>query len=333
MHEYPRYQPLGPGARKRRRDPFLVRLFLLVGAIVMLAPIAFILRSGGGNTVQSGDLPGAAAALGAGNDAAGVVAGSSESTAAVPVSAAAASVPVATVPVVLVDAPVVTEPAAVSLTRPPRTTTFNCPSTYEVVFGDYWVAIAKAHQVTLDELLRQNDASAEQPLYPGRILCLPENATAPVVTAAAPKPAAAPRSTEASTTQPRRSTTTSPPTTASPTTTTRPAPTTTKPAPTTTEAPPSVHYGDGEIEAIIRAVWPDDLEDKALQVADRESSLDPQVRNYCCFGLFQIYYDKHRSWLADLGVQSAADLYDPQVNTYAAFVLYQRAGGWGPWGG
>ena len=80
-------------------------------------------------------------------------------------------------------------------------------------------------------------------------------------------------------------------------------------------------------------MWPDELEDKALVVANRESTLNPNVRNYCCYGLFQIYYETHKKWLVDLGVQSAEDLYDPQVNAYAAYVLYQRAGGWGPWGG
>jgi hypothetical protein len=57
------------------------------------------------------------------------------------------------------------------------------------------------------------------------------------------------------------------------------------------------------------------------------------VKNYCCYGLFQIYFDQHKSWLAQMGVTSAAQLYDPTVNANAALALYNRAGGWGPWGG
>ena len=33
-----------------------------------------------------------------------------------------------------------------------------------------------------------------------------------------------------------------------------------------------------------------------------------------------------------MGVDSAEDLFDPYVNARAAYMLYQRSGGWGPWG-
>jgi hypothetical protein len=36
--------------------------------------------------------------------------------------------------------------------------------------------------------------------------------------------------------------------------------------------------------------------------------------------------------LASIGVTSAAQLYDPQVNANAAYALY-RTSGWAPWGG
>ena len=32
-----------------------------------------------------------------------------------------------------------------------------------------------------------------------------------------------------------------------------------------------------------------------------------------------------------MGVHSVEDLYDPQLNAAAAYALYQRSGGWGPW--
>jgi hypothetical protein len=79
-------------------------------------------------------------------------------------------------------------------------------------------------------------------------------------------------------------------------------------------------------------VWPDDLEDTAIQIATRESNLIPTAHNSCCYGLFQIYYAAHKSWLASIGVTSAAQLYDPQVNANAAYALY-RTSGWAPWGG
>jgi hypothetical protein len=41
----------------------------------------------------------------------------------------------------------------------------------------------------------------------------------------------------------------------------------------------------------------------------------------------------HRAWLGDIGITSADQLYDPTLNARAAFALYERAGGWGPWGG
>jgi hypothetical protein len=84
---------------------------------------------------------------------------------------------------------------------------------------------------------------------------------------------------------------------------------------------------------IIRSVWPDDLEERALEIAWRESNHRSNVNNWCCYGLFQIHWTAHRSWLAGFGVTSASQLYDPTVNATVAYALYQRAGGWGPWGG
>ena len=38
-----------------------------------------------------------------------------------------------------------------------------------------------------------------------------------------------------------------------------------------------------------------------------------------------------KGWLAGIGVTSGDQLFDPRVNATAAYTLYQRAGGWGPW--
>ena len=99
---------------------------------------------------------------------------------------------------------------------------------------------------------------------------------------------------------------------------------------TTAAPPPTKTYTKAEVDAIIREVWPDNLEDEAVRIATRESNLSPGVRNYCCFGLFQIYYNVHKGWLAQMGVTSAEQLYDPQTNAYAA-LRHVPLGGWGPW--
>lgn len=84
------------------------------------------------------------------------------------------------------------------------------------------------------------------------------------------------------------------------------------------------------VEDIIRDVWPDDVEERALAIAYRESRFVPTAANACCFGLFQIHYAAHRAWLAAYGVTSPADLFDPTTNAVVALALYQQAG-WGPW--
>ena len=188
----------------------------------------------------------------------------------------------------------------------------NCAVQYEVRSGDYWLRLVDSADVTLADLLAANEATVDTPLYPGRIICLPAGATTP----AAPTP-----TTEAP------ATTQAPATTAPATTTpTTAAPTTTAPARDTSPAGPE------EIKQIIRDVWPDELEDRALEIAYRESRFDPRAKNYCCYGLFQMYWSVHRGWLADLGITSDQQLYDPRTNARAALALYQRSGGWGPWG-
>jgi hypothetical protein len=95
--------------------------------------------------------------------------------------------------------------------------------------------------------------------------------------------------------------------------------------------PPSRSYSAAEVEQIIRDVWPDEIEDHALLIARRESGLRPTARNRCCSGLFQIYYLANQKFLVSIGVTSAGMLLDPVVNANAAYAMYVRSGGWGPW--
>ena len=93
-------------------------------------------------------------------------------------------------------------------------------------------------------------------------------------------------------------------------------------------------YSSRQVEAIIRDVWPDDLEDRAIFIARRESKLQPMAvgnPNNCCYGLFQIYFRWHKQWLLMIGVTRARQLLDPRVNAEAALMIYRRNRGWGPW--
>jgi hypothetical protein len=128
---------------------------------------------------------------------------------------------------------------------------------------------------------------------------------------------------------------TTPPTTHPPTTKAAPATAATTQAPTTTttetqDAPPPNTYSKDQVEAIIRSVFPAQEADEAVRVASRESNLVPTVRNWCCYGLFQIYFKTNQKTLATIGVTTAAQLYDPTVNAQAAYLLFQRSG-WAPW--
>lgn len=179
----------------------------------------------------------------------------------------------------------------------------NCAVDYTVVAGDFWIRLAQAVGVDLNDLLETNSASASTPLYPGTEICLPEGATAP----------APPVANESETTEP-------PTTTNAPTTTVA-----------TTQPPATSPPGPEGIKQIIRNAWPDELEARALEIAYRESRYVPTAKNFCCYGIFQIYWNVHKSWLADIGITNDQQLYDPATNARAAYALYQRAGGWGPW--
>ena len=84
------------------------------------------------------------------------------------------------------------------------------------------------------------------------------------------------------------------------------------------------------VEAIIREIWPDDLEERALAIAKRESKLNPSVHNWCCYGVFAIYFDMGKNFLPQMGITSAEQLFDARTNITAAYKLYTLAG-WDPW--
>jgi hypothetical protein len=101
-------------------------------------------------------------------------------------------------------------------------------------------------------------------------------------------------------------------------------------ATSTTEAPMRKSWTKAQVEQVIRDVWPDDLEDHAIAIARRESNLIPTAHNWCCYGLFAIYFQVGKRFLNSIGVTSAAQLSDPVTNARAAYAMY-RASGWKPW--
>lgn len=331
---------------KHQRDPFFTRIAVLIGGIALLVPLAMIVRPvpDDATRVETEALPGAVAIVQPGATALVDVsttpppapptfpvfrADPAASGADAPTISADGSVkPNAVEAAAVTTASVAPSTTAAQTPVPPApttiatTTTISCPQRYDVVAGDSWSGIATAYGLGLGELLGLNGASASTPLYPGGEICLPAGAQRRVTTTAAP------------------ATTKAPSTTKAPPTTKAPAPATTKPPAATvpaTAAPattvPSRGYSNEEIEAIIRSVWPDDLEEKALKVAWRESTYRPTVRNSCCYGLFQVHWNAHKSWLDDWGITSASQLYDPTLNAQVAVAIYERAGGWSPWGG
>jgi LysM repeat protein len=186
-----------------------------------------------------------------------------------------------------------------------------CPSTYVAGPGDSWYRIAAAADITPTALFAENGANADTVIFAGDSICLPAGATMP-----SPPPTPTPTTTPPSTA----------PTTEPPSTTEAPSTTTTQPA-----APPA---SQAEVQQIIRDVWPDELEERALEIALRESNYIATAHNgTCCYGVFQLYWSVHWSWLDDFGIYTATDLFDADKNVRAAYGLYQRSGGWGPWGG
>lgn len=325
-------------------DPLLVRIgmTLLIGAL--LVPLALALRPTADDTIGAGT-PDVPAALVIADEPSATPSGSIPDQTASGVPASAAPEPTAPDPVEAVAASASetadsagSEPSAGVATSPRSSTDDtadvgdvtqsratsgtdaasvsaaaervvpDCPTTYVAGPGDSWYRIADAAGVAPSALLDENRATEHTVILPGDDVCLPAGATMPVQLTTT---TAAPAATQAPTTAPATT-----------------APATTQPP--VTSAPAS----SSEVQQIIRDVWPDELEEKALQVAWRESNYKPYVFNgSCCYGVFQIYWSVHVSWLDDYGINSSSDLLDARKNITAAYALYQRAGGWGPWGG
>ena len=168
-----------------------------------------------------------------------------------------------------------------------------CVGKYTVKTGDSWSGIAKKVGVKISELTAANGKTSRSTLLPGQELCLPQGA---VVASAVATPSTA--------------------------------------APTTTQPPkyvPTKTFTRAELEKFVRDAWPDELEDNAFYVVNRESNWNPLSRNNCCIGLFQLNWNSHKSWMSNYGVTDASELLNPEVNAKLAYVTWQRSGSWRPW--
>jgi LysM repeat protein len=315
-------------------DPLLRRAGALAIAIALLVPVALALRSGSDNpTVESAattaavvSVAPAIAAVPASSDTVVLAAAqaspapaaelSGATVATIDIDALPAAVPAHTeapksTQADVAAAPVTTPAVQATAAATPQTKVERAPAArptctkkYTVKAGDAWITIAKKSGVTVKELLKANGATATTAIYPGRDICLPASAATP--TAPAPAPA----------------------------TTVKPAQKSAAPKPATTTTAPYVaprSYSKAEVAQIIRDVWPDDLEDEAIRIATRESNLVPTAKNYCCYGLFQVYFSVHQRWLTQMGVTNGNQLFDPRTNALAALVLWNRSGSWAPW--
>lgn len=251
-------------------------------------------------------------------------------------------------------------------TTPPATAPPQSPApgatSYTVLAGDSLYGIARRLGISLSSLLSANGLTVSSVIHPGQRLTVAAGTSTPPPTSRPPATTRPP--TTPSTTRPP--TTTTPPAagtytiragdslygisrrlgvsftallTANGLTATsmiHPGQRLTVPTgagPTPPTAPPTTApntISTAEAERIIRQVWPDDLEQMAVDIARRESGLRPSAQNSCCVGLFQLYYDLHSWWLADLGITTRSALFDARANARAALALYQRAG-WTPW--
>ena len=168
----------------------------------------------------------------------------------------------------------------------------SCTS-FIVERGDSWSLLADYAGVGLSALLRANNATARTIILPGQKLCVPKGASFN-------RPgSAASESVRAEAAAPKL-------------------------------VVPKKRLSAAQSEAIIREIFPDKLERRALRIAQRESRLNHVAQSWCCLGLFQIYFGANKAFLGTLGITNPSQLLDARTNATAAYAMYQRSG-WAPW--
>ena len=172
----------------------------------------------------------------------------------------------------------------------------QCGAKFTVQLGDSWSLLADYAGVGTRELLQVNRANARTVIVPGDELCVPSGARM-----RRPAPVA----------------------------TTQPARRVSSPKPVVVVA--AKRFTVAQSTQIIRDVFPDALEKRALEIVQRESHANAAAYNFCCYGLFQIHFQAHKSWLATSGVTIPSQLLDAGTNARAALTLYKRSNSWAAW--
>jgi len=285
------------GYRRKRtwpmRHPVATRVLLLAAGFVLLAPLLRLATGGDGDTVRTQSLPGAA--IGADRILTGAST-SIEPDSAVASDSSATDLSSSSSDAVGTLPATVPSPAALGGNIEPSASATNvAPRTTPPTTGSTKVSTGTTVAATTRPTSGTTSSTAVK---------------STTVTSAKAKP------TTTTTAKPKV-----PPTTT----------TTAKPKPTTTTTVPRPTYGQAQVISIIRSVWPADLQDKALQIAWRESNDQPTAKNWCCYGLFQINATANAAMLRSMGV-TPDQLFDPLINSKVAYAMYLRSG-WAPWGG
>ena len=282
----------------RRRDPFVARL-LIVGVVVgLLVPVAMAV-GGGGNTPTPTGL-GGAAILEPGVDT------PLTETSFTPTSYIAPEIapeitpeiaPAVTPEITPAVAPIPEAESATQAVKAVVQAGPKCGGKFTVKAGDSWSLLGDYAGVATRDLLAVNKATIRTVIVPGDELCVPQGSRF-----RRPAPAVA-------TTQPKKVTSA------------------TKPLVIVA----AKRFSVAQSTQFIRDTFPDELEQRALEIAQRESRLNAAGYNWCCYGLFQIHFQAHKSWLASLGVSNPSQLLDAGVNARAALTLYKRSNSWAAW--
>lgn len=203
---------------------------------------------------------------------------------------------VASLPVAAVSQEVEVQVVEAKVVVQPEVKTPQCGAKFTVQLGDSWSLLADYAGVGTRELLQVNKANARTVIVPGDELCVPSGARM-----RRPAPVA----------------------------TTQPARRASSPKPVVVVA--AKRFTAAQSTQIIRDVFPDALEKRALEIVQRESRTNAAAYNFCCYGLFQIHFQAHKSWLAIMGVTNPSQLLDAGNNARAALMLYKRSNSWAAW--
>ena len=340
----------GAGRRVSSHDLFRRRLVAVVLLGLLLAPVVWSLR-GDNNAVDVTPTGGAAAVVELDTDGDTIADDPGDTVAAPATDFEPAPTVVAVQATSTVDEVSVTTALAKKV----------CASSYTVQAGESWYLIAAKVGVKASLIAGANNRTIRSPLMVGQVICLPAGAVVPTTPApssskstntTAPKPAcsstykvvagdswygiaakvgARAADLTAANSMTLRSTLRVGDTICLPPGAKAPASTTPKSSGSTSNTVSVRRYSRGELEAIVRAVWPDELEADAFYVVGRESNWNNLSQNSCCVGIFQLNYNSHNSWMKAYGVTDRTQLLDPEVNARLALVTWQRSGSWRPW--